>query len=115
MHPSYLKAHELSGRVIAAAIEVHRRLGPGLLESVYERCFLHELALNQIKASAQVPVKFEYKGLQFNEGFRLDVLVENCLVVELKAVDSVLPVHKTQILSYMKLADVPVGLLLIFP
>ena len=114
MHPDYLKAHALSAKVIGAAIEVHRHKGPGLIESIYEKCFLHELSLRKLAVVSQRTVRVEYKGLIFEEALRLDVLVEGCLLVELKAVQEILPIHKAQLLSYMKLLDVPVGLLINF-
>ena len=114
MHKDFARADGWSSRVIAAAIEVHRLKGPGLLESIYERCLLRELELCGIRAVNQVPVRVEYKGLVFDDTLRVDVLVDGCLVVELKAVEQVLPVHKAQVLSYMKLLDVPLGLLFNF-
>jgi GxxExxY protein len=112
MHPLYTKAHALTGRVIGGAIEVHRIKGPGLIESIYERCLMRELELLGIAATNQVPIKIEYKGLIFDESLRLDVFVENCLIVENKVVEKVLPVHLAQLLSYMKLLNVPIGLLI---
>jgi GxxExxY protein len=99
MHPLYPKAHGLSGKVIGAAIEVHRLKGPGLLESIYEHCLMRELELQGIAATNQVPVKIEYKGLVFKEPLRLDVFIENCLIVENKVVEQLLPIHKAQLLS----------------
>lgn len=114
MHPLFLKADRLSHEVIGAAIEVHRETGSGLLESIYERCLVHELSLRGISAVQQAPVVIEYKGLKFEETLRLDLLVEGCLLVELKSVQDVLPVHKAQLFSYMKLLNVPLGLLINF-
>lgn len=112
MHPNYPKANVLSAKVIGAAIEVHRHKGPGLIESIYERCLLHELHLHKIPAISQVVVPIEYKGLVFEEPLRLDVYVDGCLLVENKAVEKILPVHKAQLLSYMKLLNAPLGLLI---
>lgn len=112
MHPKYQKAHALSTQVIGAALEVHRLMGPGLIESIYERCLMHELALHGIKAVNQTVVPIEYKGLVFEEPLRLDVYVEECLIVENKACEEVLPVHKAKLLSYMKLLDAPLGLII---
>ena len=112
MHPLYSKAHALSGKVIGAAIEVHRLKGPGLIESIDERCLMRELELQGIGAVNQRPVGIEYKGLVFEEPLRLDVYVENCLIVENKVVEQILPVHKAQLLSYMKLLNAPLGLLI---
>lgn len=114
MHPRFQQADRLSREVIGAAIEVHRIMGPGLLEKIYEKCLLHELQLRQISAVTQEKVRIEYKGAVFTEELKFDLLIEDCLLVELKAVQEVLPVHKAQLLSYMKLLDIPVGLLLNF-
>jgi GxxExxY protein len=114
MHPLFLKADRLSHEVIGAAIEVHRETGSGLLESIYERCLAHELSLRGISVVQQAPVVIEYKGLKLEETLRLDLLVEGCLLVELKSVQDVLPVHKAQLFSYMKLLNVPLGLLINF-
>ena len=114
MHPSYEEADRLSSEVIGAAIEVHRRKGPGLIESIYERCLLRELELHSICATTQKIVRVEYKGLIFDEPLRFDLLVEDCLLVELKAVEVLHPSSKAQLFSYMKLLDVPIGLLINF-
>ena len=113
MHPLYERADGVSGEVIGAAIEVHRRKGPGLIESIYERCLLRELELRSISATTQQIVRVEYKGLVFDEPLRFDLLVDNCLLVELKAVEVLHPSSKAQ-LSYMKLLDIPIGLLINF-
>jgi GxxExxY protein len=114
MHPDYKKADQLSHKVIGAAIEVHRLKGAGLLEGIDEHCLLRELSLGQIAAVNQRKVEIEYKGLVFEETLRFDVLVENCLLLELKCVQEILPIHKAQLLSYMKLLNVPLGLILNF-
>lgn len=114
MHPLFNKANGLTGEIIGAAIEVHRDKGPGLIESIYERCFMHELSLRKLPAVNQRLVRVEYKGLVFDEPLRFDVLVEGCGLVELKAVQEVLPIHKAQLLSYMKLLNIPLGLLINF-
>ena len=114
MHPLFQKADDLSRQVIGAAIEVHRLKGPGLIESIYERCLLRELELRGIGAVNQRLVRIEYKGLVFDESLRFDVLVEGCLLLELKCVQEVLPIHKAQLLSYMKLLDIPLGLIINF-
>ena len=114
MHPLFARADGLSREVIGAAVEVHRTLGPGLIESIYERCLLWELGLRKIRAAAQKRVKVVYTDHVFEEDLRLDLLVEDCLLVEIKAVRDVLPVHKAQVLSYMKLLDVPLGLIVNF-
>ena len=114
MHPLYSKADELSRSAIGAAIEVHRILGPGLIESIYERCMIQELYLGKITTVNQRVIRIEYKGLVFEEPLRFDVLVEGCLLLELKCVKEIVPIHKAQLLSYMKLLDIPVGLLINF-
>jgi GxxExxY protein len=114
MHPDFLKADALSKQVIGAAIEVHSLKGAGLLESIYERCMMRELELRGIKAVNQLAVPIEYKGLTFESPLRLDLFVENCLIIEIKAVEQVLPIHKAQLLSYMKLVNAPLGLILNF-
>ena len=114
MHPQFSKADALSREAIGAAIEVHRILGPGLLESIYEKCLLRELEIREIAAITQDQVEIEYKGITFTEKLKFDLLVDGCLLIEVKAVQTVHPVHKAQLLSYMKLLDVPLGLLLNF-
>ena len=114
MHPLFPKADALSRTVIGAAIEVHRLKGPGLLESIYEKCLTHELSLRQLSAVTQRVVQVEYKGFTFEEPLRFDMLVEDCLLLEIKSVQEVLPIHKAQLLSYMKLLDLPLGLLVNF-
>ena len=114
MHPKFEPADQLSKEVIGAAIEVHRTLGPGLLESIYEKCLMRELELRDLSAVKQQHVRIEYKGLVFEENLKFDVLVEDCLLVELKAVREIAPIHKAQLLSYMKLLDIPLGLLINF-
>jgi GxxExxY protein len=114
MHPLYQKADELSRIAIGAAIEVHRLKGSGLIESIYEKCLTRELSLQNIQTVSQRIVQIEYKGLVFEESLRFDMLLEDCLLLELKSVQEVLPVHKAQLLSYMKLLNVPLGLLINF-
>ena len=114
MHPQFKKADELSHTVIGAAIEVHRIKGPGLIESIYEKCLMHELGLRSLGAVNQRLVKIEYKGIVFEEPLRFDVLVEECLLLELKSIQEILPIHKAQLLGYMKLLDVPIGLIFNF-
>ena len=104
----------LTREVIGCAIEVHRSLGPGLLESTYKRCLAHELKLATIETRIEVPVPVSYKGVLLDCGYRIDLLVNECLVVELKAVEQFSSVHEAQILTYMKLAEAPVGLLINF-
>ncbi|MFZ5509007.1 MAG: GxxExxY protein [Pseudomonadota bacterium] len=104
----------LSNRVIGAAIEVHRILGPGLLESVYELALERELALQGMMAHRQRPVSLEYKGVSLGDGFRLDILVNDLLLVEIKAVEQVLPLHEAQLLTYLRLTGKKLGLLINF-
>jgi GxxExxY protein len=104
----------LSNKVIGCAIEVHRQLGPGLLESAYQRCLEHEFLLKQIRAESQKELPIAYKGINLDNGFRIDFLVEDDLILELKAVDRVHPIHEAQLLTYMKLAEVKTGLLINF-
>ena len=114
MHPHYGKADQLSQVAIGSAIEVHRLKGPGLIESIYERCLMRELELRHVAAVNQRVVKIEYKGLLFDEPLRFDVLIEACLLLELTCVQEILPIRKAQLLSYMRLLDVPLGLLINF-
>ena len=114
MHPLFRKAANLTEVIIAAAIEVHRDKGPGLIESIYEWCLLKELELRGLQCVSQQFVAIEYKGFTKEEPLRFDLLVEGCVLVEAKAVEKILPIHKAQLLSYMKLLNVPVGLLVNF-
>jgi len=111
---SKLLHEELTECVIGAAIEVHRALGPGLLESAYEECLCHELQLRRIRFQRQVPLPVEYKGVKLDCGYRVDLIVENVLVLELKCLEHVLPVHEAQLLTYLKLTGTRVGLILNF-
>jgi GxxExxY protein len=104
----------LSNRVIGCALEVHRNLGPGLLESTYEQCLAHELVLAKIPFKLQCPLPVEYKGIRLDCGYRVDVLVDDNLILELKAVEKVLGIHEAQLLTYMKLAKINIGLLINF-
>jgi GxxExxY protein len=114
MHPLYKIASGLTENIIAAAIEVHRDKGPGLIESIYERCLTKELELCGLTCVSQKTVPVEYKGFIREEPLRFDLLVEECILVEAKAVERILPIHKAQLLSYMKLLNVPIGLLINF-
>lgn len=113
-HPLYEKSNACSSEVIGAAIEVHREHGPGLLESVYEWSLMMEFQLRGIPCTNQDEVVVRYKQYEKKVPLRCDLLVDACLLVEVKAIDSVLPIHKAQLLSYMKLLNIPVGLLLNF-
>ncbi len=114
MHPLFKKADDLSRIVIGAAIEVHRLKGAGLIESIYEKCLMRELSLREVHTINQQLVKVEYKGLEFEEPLRFDLLVEGCLLLELKSVQEILLIHKAQLLSYMKLLNLPLGLVINF-
>ena len=114
MHALFQKADKISHDVIGAAIEVHRRMGSGLIESIYERCMVRELELRSIPATTQQLVRIQYKGIVFDEPLRFDILVDSCLLLELKAVEALHPFGKAQLFSYMKVLDVPVGLLINF-
>ena len=105
---------QLAYTITGCAIRVHKELGPGLLESIYEKCLKHELELNGMKVARQVIVPIQYKNLRFNSNLRIDLIVNDTVIVEIKAVEKTLPVHEAQVLSYMKLLKVPQGLLINF-
>ena len=109
-----METSELARRVIGCAIEVHRETGPGLLESTYEQCLAHELNLNGIKFQIQHPVPVEYKGIHLDCGYRVDILVEDQIILELKSVEELKKIHEAQLLTYMKLAGIRHGFLLNF-
>ena len=106
--------NDLTYKIIGASIEVHKALGAGLLESVYHKCMVKELAIRGINVQSEVTIPIEYKGLEFESEIRCDLFVEKSLVVELKAIDKILPIHEAQLLTYMKLLEVPMGLLINF-
>src|SRR5262245_54075262 len=103
-----------SRRVIGAAIEVHRTLGPGLLESAYEECLWYELQRLGLCCERQKPLPIIYKGVHLDAGYRLDIVVENELILELKAIETVLPIHKAQMITYLRLSGIQVGLIINF-
>ena len=105
---------QLTERIIGAAIEVHRSLGPGLLESVYEECLADELQRSGIQFTRQLELPIEYKGRRLDAGYRLDFLIDNTVIVELKSVEQIMPIHEAQLLTYMRLAQKRVGLLMNF-
>ncbi len=109
-----MKINDITDCVIGAAIEVHRNLGPGLLESAYEECLCHELAQRGISFKRQHPLPINYKGVQLDAGYRLDLLVAEQVVVEVKAVESLLPIHEAQLLTYLRLGGWHLGLLINF-
>jgi len=109
-----MKFDQLSNRVIGCALEVHRALGPGLLESAYEQCLAHESSQSNIPFKLQWPLPVEYKGIKLDCGYRVDLFVDGELIVELKSVDKITGIHKAQLPTYMKLSRVKVGLLINF-
>jgi len=106
--------NELSSRIIGAAIEVHKTLGPGLLESVYEECLCHELRLKGFSFERQKLLPIQYKGKQLDCGYRLDIVVEKAIILELKSCERIEPIHKAQLLTYLRLSGLHLGLLLNF-
>lgn len=108
------KLNELSYKVIGLAIEVHKNLGPGLLESAYEECLYFELVNAGLYVKKQVPLPIVYKDIKLDHGYRIDLLVEDCIVIELKTVENFTDVHSAQILTYLKLGNFPLGLLMNF-
>jgi GxxExxY protein len=111
---TYRRHDQLSERIIGFAIDVHRSLGPGLLEAIYEECLCLEIKRAQLNFGRQVALPVSYKGVRLNCGYRLDLVVEGQIVVEVKAVEKLMPVHEAQLLTYMRLGTIPVGLLLNF-
>ena len=114
MHPLFTQAADITHDVIGAAIEVHKDKGPGLLESIYEWCLTMELQLRDHVVQSQESVIIRYKQFQREESLRFDLLINKCLFVEVKAVETVRLIHKAQLLSYMKLLDIPLGLIINF-
>jgi GxxExxY protein len=108
------KGEDPTFEIIGCAIEVHRLLGPGLLESAYERCFAYELKNKGFSFKAQTQMPLNYKGVPLNCGYRIDLIIEELVIVEIKAIESLTKVHQAQLLTYMKLAPAPIGLLLNF-
>nr|WP_315253464.1 GxxExxY protein [uncultured Flavobacterium sp.] len=108
------KYEELAKQIFLASLEVHKIMGPGLLESVYEMCLLRELQLRNVSAESQVGIPLQFKGFDLSKEYRIDILVEKEIIIELKSVDTILPVHQAQIISYLKLADKRMGFLINF-
>jgi len=106
--------NEISNKVIGIAIELHKKLGPGLLESVYENALAYDLTEAGLKVAQQVPMPFEYKKVKLDVGYRLDLLIENKVIIEIKSVETLTPVHYAQLLTYLKLSDKKLGLLINF-
>jgi GxxExxY protein len=114
MTPKKKEFTDLSHRVIGSAIEVHRHLGPGLLESTYQQCLARELHLSGIPFKLEYPLPVEYKGLHLDCGYRIDVLIEDAIILELKSVAQLKPIHEAQLLTYMKLTHIKQGFLINF-
>jgi len=112
--PIAVEVETVTKRIVDSAFRVHTQLGPGLLESIYEVCLTHELKKIQMKVDRQLAVPVAYDGIRFETGLRLDLLVEDCVLVELKAVEKILPVHRAQVLTYLKLSGLRLGLLINF-
>ena len=110
----HLYQEQLTGQIIGAAIEVHKQLGPGLLESTYQACLCHELELRGISFECQKPLALEYKGIKLECGYRIDLLVAGLVIVEIKSVEALAPIHEAQLLTYLKLTGVKVGFLINF-
>jgi GxxExxY protein len=108
------RLNRTSGVIVDAAIAVHSALGPGLLESAYEACLVYELRKRGLTVEAQVPLPIVYQAVRLEIGYRLDLLVDNAIIIELKACEAIAPVHRVQLLSYLKLSNKPLGLLLNF-
>ncbi|MFL5607065.1 MAG: GxxExxY protein [Gemmatimonadaceae bacterium] len=106
--------NDRSGRVVDAAMKVHSALGPGLLESAYEACLAYELRKRGLRVLAQVPLAVLYEGMRIEVGYRVDLIVEDVVIVELKAIAKVMPIHEAQLLSYLRASEYPVGLLINF-
>ena len=109
-----MNRNEISGAVVDAAMKVHSALGPGLLESAYAACLKHELIKRGLKVACEVPLPVIYDGIKLEAGYRLDLVVEDTVVVELKAIEALAPIHQAQIISYLKLSGKPIGLLINF-
>ena len=114
MDANKTKCDELSNIIIGCAIEVHKQLGPGLLESAYESCLCHELTSRNIEVKRQELLPINYKGEQVDAGYRLDILVNDLVIVELKTIETILPIHRAQLMTYLKLSDKWLGLLINF-
>ncbi len=109
-----MELNEVTEKIIGCAINVHRALGPGLLESTYEVCLVHEISKAGLDVRSQVALPVVYDGIKLEAGYRIDLLVENSVIVELKAVESIHPIHEAQVISYLKLSGKKIGLLINF-
>ncbi len=104
----------ITEKIIGCAIEVHKQLGPGLLESAYEGCLFYELVNKGLEVKKQLTLPLHYKGIELDAGYRLDLLVEDSVIIEIKSIDAIADIHKAQLMSYMKLAEIKIGLLINF-
>jgi len=109
-----METNKITGEIIGAAIEVHKALGPGLLESAYEECLCQELTLRKINFRRQQSLPVEYKGVKLDCGYRIDLIIEALILIELKSIEKLLPIHEAQVLTYLKLTGLKVGLLINF-
>ena len=109
-----MEINDITKKIIGAAIEVHKILGPGLLEKTYELCLIHELKSQGLKCESQKTIPIEYKGIVLDDSLKLDIIVEDMVIVELKATNEILPIHRAQILSYMRLSHINTGLIINF-
>lgn len=109
-----MNRNEISGAVVDAAMKVHSALGPGLLESAYAACLKHELVKRGLRVASEIPLPVVYDGVKLETGYRLDLVVEDTVLVELKAIEALAPIHQAQIISYLKLSGKPIGLLINF-
>jgi GxxExxY protein len=106
--------NKLASTIIGGAIEVHKQMGPGLLESIYHQCMIRELRTRNLKVESQVPLALQYKGEPLNKDFYIDIIIEDCIIIELKAVETILPVHEAQLLTYLRLRKIKLGLIINF-
>ena len=109
-----MEINSITNTIIGCAIDIHKSLGPGLLESAYEKCLLFELIEHNLSVKQQVPLPLVYKKIQLDCSYKLDLIVEECVIIELKSIDTILPIHKAQLLSYLKISGFKVGLLINF-
>jgi GxxExxY protein len=109
-----MQLNEISGKIVDCAIKVHKRIGPGLLESTYETCLIYELRKAGLKVETQVPLPIIYDDIKLEAGYRIDILVEDSIIVELKSVEALIPIHEAQLLTYLRLANKKIGLLINF-
>jgi len=108
------KLNKITETIIGSSINIHRELGPGLLESAYEACLVYDLTKTGLKVEQQKPLPITYRGIKLDCAYRIDLLVDNLVIVEIKSLDNILPIHKVQLLSYLRLSDIKLGLLINF-